>query len=184
MVGGIRVTTNAQTLCDVLTRVKLDRWERTCDHLLLTGAMKLEELDERRIAYASSHRPSIETLRALIRERSEDGWAPTESELEVLLRSAVALVPNCPVVRWQAPAPWGNDERVDGLVEAWGLILEADGRTWHARVRDFDRDRWRDVQAAAHGLRVQRFTFTHLTFRHDEVVEMITAAGRATESAA
>ena len=39
VVDRIRVTTNAQTLCDVLTRVKLDRWERACDHLLLTGKM-------------------------------------------------------------------------------------------------------------------------------------------------
>jgi very-short-patch-repair endonuclease len=72
---------------------------------------------------------------------------------------------------------------VDGLVPAWGLILEADGRTWHARVRDFETDRWRDNQAAAHGLRVQRFTYAHLRYRVDEVVAIIELAGRASLAA-
>ncbi len=184
MVDGIRVTTNAQTLCDLLPHIKLDRWENACDRLLITGAMSFADLDERRIAYEQARRPAIALLRALLAERSPDAVVPSESELEVLLQSAVALVPDCPEVRWQAPAPWGNNERVDGLIEAWRLIVEADGRAWHARVRDFDKDRWRDNQAAAHGLRVQRFTFTHLTYRLDEVVGLITSAGQASTVAA
>jgi len=84
-------------------------------------------------------------------------------------------------VTWQVPAPWSpGDQRVDAFILEWRLILEADGRRWHARVADFDNDRWRDNQAAAMGLRVQRFTFTHLTQRRGEVAELIAAAGAAT----
>lgn len=183
-VDGFRVTTHAQTLCDLLTRIKLDRWEGAADRLLLTGAMKIAELDERRRAYEHAHRPGIALLRALVDQRLDDAWTPNESELETLLRSAVAQVPNCPPVRWQAPAPWGGGERVDGLIEAWRLVLEADGRRWHARVRDFDRDRWRDNRAAASGLRVQRFTHAHLTHRMDDVIAIIVQAGLATAAAA
>ena len=182
-VKGFRVTTHAQTLCDVLTRIRLDRWEQTADRLLLTGAMPIEDLVERRLAYEDSRRPAIATLRALVDERTADGWTPPESELETLLRSAVGRVRGCPKIRWQAPAPWDSKQRVDGLVVEWGLIIEADGRTWHARVRDFDRDRWRDNQAAAHGLRVQRFTYAHLRYRSDEVVAIIELAGRASVAA-
>lgn len=84
---------------------------------------------------------------------------------------------------WQAPAPWDSSQRVDGLVSDWGLIIEADGRSWHARVTAFETDRWRDNQAAAHGLRVQRFTYTVLRHRRDEVVSIIEQAGRATLAA-
>jgi hypothetical protein len=119
-------------------------------------------------------------LRALVDERLAAGWAPSESELEGLLREAVALVPGCATVQWQFPAPWApRGQRVDGLIPDWRLVLEADGRRWHARVKDFDADRWRDNQAAALGLRVMRFTHPHLTHRMDEVVALISAAGRA-----
>lgn len=58
-VNGIRVTTQAQTLCDLLTRIRLDRWEQTADRLLLTGKMSIAELDERRGAYELSRKPGI-----------------------------------------------------------------------------------------------------------------------------
>jgi very-short-patch-repair endonuclease len=67
---------------------------------------------------------------------------------------------------------------VDACIPAWGLVLEADGRRWHARVEDFDRDRWRDNQAAALGLRVMRFTHVHLVHRQLEVIRLIVDAGR------
>jgi len=69
------------------------------------------------------------------------------------------------------------------MIDAWGLIIEADGRSWHARVAAFETDRWRDNQAAAHGLRVQRFTYTMLRHRPDEVVAIIEQAGHATLAA-
>src|SRR3954447_12169891 len=80
-VKGIRVTTHAQTLCDVLTTMKLDRWEQTCDRLLLTNEMSVRDLEERVEAYTRSHRPSIALLRALLQVRSANGWEAPESEL-------------------------------------------------------------------------------------------------------
>lgn len=181
---GISVTTHAQTLCDLLNRLRLDRWEQCADRLLLTSQMTTDELAERLSSYELSRRPGLPLLRQLVRDRSSDAWVPPESELETLLRGVVSLVRSCPQVTWQAPAPWASNERVDGLIAEWGLIIEADGRAWHARVHDFDKDRWRDNQAAAHGLRVQRFTYAHLVHRRDEVISIIEQAGRASISAA
>ncbi|HEY2814540.1 MAG TPA: type IV toxin-antitoxin system AbiEi family antitoxin domain-containing protein [Acidimicrobiales bacterium] len=181
-VSGFRVTTIAQTLCDLLPRVPLQRWERACDGLLLEGRLAIEDLIERRDAYQSSRRPGIALLKALVDDRVSEGWEAAESELEVALHRAVDLVPGCPPVYWQFPAPWDREaQRVDGFIPDWRLILEADGRRWHARVKDFDRDRWRDNRAVALGLRVMRFTHSHLVHRLDEVVSLIADAGRTAE---
>src|SRR4051812_25993656 len=177
---GFRVTTIAQTLCDIVSRVQLDRWERAADGLLLNKRVTIDELQERRLRYDHSRRAGIPLFRALVDDRLADGFVPPASELERLLGAALDLVPACPEVIWQAPAPWApDDQRVDTMIPAWRLVLEADGRRWHARVDDFDKDRWRDNQAAALGLRVMRFTHPHLTHRLREVAELITAAGTA-----
>ena len=182
---GFRVSTIAQTLCDIVSRVRLDRWERAADGALLERRVSVEELQERRLRYENSRRPGFATYRALVDERLADGFVPKESDLEQALAAAIAMVVGCPEVVWQAPAPWAPDQqRVDTMIARWGLVLEADGRRWHARLADFDNDRWRDNQAAALGLRVMRFTFTHLTQRRLEIVQLITAAGRASSAAA
>lgn len=41
---------------------------------------------------------------------------------------------------------------VDAYIPRWRLTIEADGRRWHTRKADFERDRRRDNAAAAHGL--------------------------------
>jgi hypothetical protein len=180
-----RVTTIAQTLCDIVSRVQLDRWERAADGLLLERRLTVDELQERRLRYDRSRRPGIATFRALVDDRLADGYTPKESELERGLALVLELVAGCPTVQWQAPAPWASDaQRVDAMIPAWRIVLEADGRRWHARVADFDNDRWRDNQAAALGLRVMRFTHTHLTQRRREVAALISAAGAVTSAAA
>jgi very-short-patch-repair endonuclease len=40
----------------------------------------------------------------------------------------------------------------------WNLVIEADGRHWHARVEDFEEDRRRDNELATRGIQVLRFT--------------------------
>jgi hypothetical protein len=181
---GFRVTTIAQTLRDIVSRVRLDRWERAADGLLLDKRVTVDELQERRLRYEHSRRAGMPLFRALVDDRLAEGFVPPASDLERLLGAALDLVPGCPEVIWQAPAPWAPDQqRVDTMIPAWRLVLEADGRRWHARVADFDNDRWRDNQAAALGLRVMRFTHPHLTHRLREVADLITAAGSASLAA-
>lgn len=96
-----------------------------------------------------------------------EGEPPTQSELERRLFEVLGRVPGMPPVQRQAPAPWSPDtgSMVDALVPDWKLVLEADGRRYHQRVADFERDRWRDAEAAVHGLHVMRFT--HVRIRDD-----------------
>ena len=186
VVDGIRVTTVAQTLFDVMPRVNIDKLERAMDDALLTGKVSVDELEERRDALNAARRPGIGTWRALVEERSEDGWIPPESDLESTLWTVLGNLHGQPRLVRQAPATWWKRGagRVDVFAPDWRLILEADGRRWHARVRDFDADRWRDNVASAHGYRVQRFTYTHLKKRPDEVRAIVAEAGRWRISAA
>jgi len=175
---GFRVTTVAQTLFDILNRVSLDRLEHTMDAAILTKRCTVEDLEERRQAYAHAHKPGIELWRALVDERLEDGWAPPESDLEATLWDIFREIPDHPSAARQAPAFWQTvPGRVDIYVPVWNHIIEADGRRWHARVNDFDADRWRDAQAVANGFSVQRFTHLHLTQRRAEVRDLIAAVG-------
>lgn len=57
------------------------------------------------------------------------------------------------------------------------MILEADGRTYHTRLGDFERDRARDNAAAASGLIVLRFTWRMLTTDLNGCRRTLLAAG-------
>jgi very-short-patch-repair endonuclease len=71
---------------------------------------------------------------------------------------------------------------VEGLVDAayaeCRLILEADGRRWHTRVRDLSRDHARDAEAARAGWQTLRFLHETIT-RHPEEDCMVVADVRA-----
>jgi very-short-patch-repair endonuclease len=57
--------------------------------------------------------------------------------------------------------------------------VEADGRRWHTRQADFERDRDRDNMAAAHGIAILRFTYKMLVHQPDHCLGTILATGRA-----
>jgi hypothetical protein len=174
-VGGITVTTVAQTLFDLAPRVSPWRLERAIDDALLDKRLKVAELDERLNFYAESRRPGLPRIRPLISERLEDGWIPPESELEALLFAVLEKLPTKPTMVRQAALPWRSSRpgRVDLLLPDHRLIIEADGRRWHTRVEDFDKDKWRDNEAVAHGYRVLHFTWIHLHELTDDVLELV-----------
>jgi very-short-patch-repair endonuclease len=89
--------------------------------------------------------------------------------------AVLARLPTAPRIVRQAPFPWRSARpgRVDVLLPDHRLIIEADGRRWHARHADFDRDRWRDNEAVAHGHRVMRFTWVHLHDLPEDVLDLI-----------
>ena len=105
---------------------------------------------------------------------------PTESELERKLDRVLHHLPGEERVLRQQPFPWRDPAsgRVDRWLPRSRIIVEGDGRRWHARFRDFDRDRWRDNVVAAHGIFVLRFTWVHLIERPREARELVIATGR------
>jgi hypothetical protein len=172
---GIAVTTIAQTLFDLSTRVSPWRLERAMDDALLAKRLLVAELTERLGFHAESRRPGLPRIRPLVLERLEDGRTAPESELEARLIALLENLPTRPAMVRQAALPWRSVRpgRVDLLLPAQRLIIEADGRRWHTRVHDFDKDKWRDNEAVANGYRVLHFTWVHLCDFADDVLDVV-----------
>jgi hypothetical protein len=175
VVDGIRVTTIAQTLFDVAARVNLWRLERAMDDELVSGRLSVGELEERLAFYEGSRRHGLARIRPLVLERGAEGHVPPESELEARMFAVLDRLPAGTEVVRQPSWPWRERApgRVDGFLPQHRLIIEGDSRRWHTRVADFDRDRWRDNQAAARHLYVMRFTWTHLTTAPADVLSLV-----------
>jgi hypothetical protein len=174
-VRGLPVTTRAQTLFDLAPRISVQRLEQTVDDELLRTRLSVDELDERLTVYETSRRAGLPVLRSVIGERRAQGTAPPVSELERRGDRILRRLRGGPTIVAEASFPWlkGGAGRVDRYLPDEGIIVEFDGRRWHARVDDFDRDRWRDNQAVAAGLVPLRFTWVHVTTRPREVLAII-----------
>jgi very-short-patch-repair endonuclease len=72
---------------------------------------------------------------------------------------------------------------VDAYIPLWRLITEADGRRWHTRQADFERDRTRDNLATSHGIGVLRFTYQMLVRQPEQCLSTILATGRTRSQA-
>lgn len=176
--GGIPVITVPQTLIELAIRgVTARRIEIALDDALAAGLTSIEALGQRYVDLAPSRLPRLRIIRALLEERDE-GYVAPSSALERLLY-AVLDHPAVPAYERQPRFPWrpNDDERVDALIPSWRLIVEGDGRRWHTRRRDFERDRHRDQQALAHGYRVLRFGWIDLHDSPDACLEIVLAAG-------
>lgn len=155
------------------------RLQRAIDHALARDLVTIDELrgvlarvEGSRLAGTVAFRESVAGLGS--------GYVPTESELEHLMLSVLDQ-PDIPEISRQVRLPWWEQlpHRVDGVIEEWKLVLEADGREYHTKREDFERDRRRDNLAAAHGYRVMRFTYRMLTDSPEEVLRLVREAGKA-----
>ncbi len=90
----------------------------------------------------------------------------SEAELRTLEQQLTDVLGSLPPLAFDLEAPFPGRspglQRVDALVPASALVVEADGRTWHTRLEDFERDRRRDAEAAAAGFQTLRFTYDQL----------------------
>ena len=173
-VRGIRVTDVPQTLVDITTRVRLPKLEEVWCGALIQARTTLDQLAERVEAAESQRLRSRGPARAML-DALVVGTDLADSQLEVLLHDVVSQVPGIPALERQMPLPFfpPGKGRADIGVPEIRTIVEADGRAWHARLRDFDADRMRDNRAVAAGWSVLRFTAVHLRRQHDDVIEIV-----------
>lgn len=182
-IDDIPVVTLPQVFVDLAQVVGEPRLRKALAEKAGTTPTVLDAVRDRYCALAPRGGRDLRPLRAVL-ERFGAGDLPTESELEHALR-LVLHDPRIPPIRWQAPFPGRvpGSQRVDGLIECWSLVVEADGRAWHTRVDDFERDRRRDAEAAAAGLQTLRFTW-HQTTREPTWVRTTVLAVGAHRAAA
>jgi len=159
-VGAIPCQRPAVAVLELASRLGLVGTGDLIDHLALRSPAFLDELVDLYVAWAVGRRPGTRILRLLLDARSAQAWSPPESRLESRLRD-VLDDPRLPQFEFQVAMPWwrSGSGRVDAYAADPGIVVEGDGRAWHARERDFARDRARDNLAIAHGQAVLRFTW-------------------------
>ncbi len=173
----VRVTTVPRTVADLAGVVDPWRLGRTVDGVLLSRAATVDDLAAEAARAVSDRRAGAGTLRRILEDRG-DGYVPPTSELEALLYLALDDPRLPPSIR-QAAFPWRPtaNQRVDAFIPMWRLIVEADGRRWHTRVADFERDLARDHLAKRHGFEVLRLTHRQLAGSIASVVELLVEVG-------
>lgn len=177
MIDGIPTGSVAQTFVDLAQVVSATKVEAALGAHAGVRASLLEEVRDRYCELAPRGGRNLRGLRAALL-RFGAGDLPTESTLERHLRGVLSMS-ELPPIEWEAQFP-GRDpgaQRVDALIPDWSLIVEGDGRAWHTRVEDFERDRRRDANAAAAGLQTLRFTWHQLTVTPQWVRAIVLSAG-------
>ena len=101
-------------------------------------------------------------------------------QLHNLLRERGVPVPVSQFRPWWAPS-----QRIDGAYFNEKILLELDGRRFHARVEAFEADRTRDFRSATRGWLTLRITWLQLTRDPELVIAMLrkTLATRSREAA-
>ncbi len=183
-VGGFEATSVAETILTLAMVMPYSGLERLLDHELAKERVEIHDFGPifDRLEYARIR--GLGGLRRIVYERSADAFQAPTSQLERMLYRLLEH-DELPSYSRQLPITYPRlDATVDAFIPQWRLIVEADGRRWHTRRDDFERDRARDNAATAAGLRVVRFTFGMIKSDPEGCVTTLTDAGRwRTESA-
>lgn len=162
-VGPIPAVTPVQALFDVAGTVPLRMLRRATEDAILRGIVDPDHLAARFDHFAPCYNEGIGDMRSVVDVVCGRGRIPPASELEAL---ALELFDELGVqvsrqhsFSWRAPVSMITD----GVAEDLRLIVEADSRTWHARVEAITTDRKRDIAALAHGYETTRLTHEMLT---------------------
>jgi very-short-patch-repair endonuclease len=173
---GFPVTDEAETILTLARDLDSHRLESLVDWVL--ARKTCDPFDLARVIEASSGAPGVGKLRDIVAPRLPGAYQPPTSELERHLYRVLdhALVPT---VTRQLPIRFLRVEAtVDAYIPAWRLIVEGDGRRWHSRRADHDRDRLRDNEATAHGYAVLRFSYEMLRDDASGCLDTLLRTGR------
>lgn len=175
-VEGIAVVTAAQALIEVARYRDTQRLGVLLDEIdKARRGRLLPAIQERYVEVAHARWPGLGRVRAVLAVRDGDGYVPHDSLLEAKLWAILSRLRPAPAMVRQGTVPWreAGTSRVDVLIPEWRAIVEADGRRWHTRVRDFEVDRERDNEAVLHGFRPLRFTWQQVTERARWVLDSV-----------
>lgn len=170
-IEGLTVTTMPETILLLARDVRADVVTGVFDGALIGGLLDLEAMARTIDREAGRRTPGTPLLRRLTSSRRPNAPSKSSSYLERLLET---------ILRDQRLPTWtrehefsldGEPSRVDVYVPSARVVIEADGRNWHARWEDMEADRARDNALAARGIQVLRFTYTMLTMNPDKCLE-------------
>lgn len=178
VVKGMETTSIAETILTLGYTNPGTSIERWVDDLMAANRLNPNEFDPIFARLTNARVRGLGTLRRVVLTRDHDAYQPPTSELERMLYRLLDRDELAQYTR-QLPINFGRlDATVDAYIDDWRLIVEGDGRRWHTRKADFDRDRARDNAAAAKGIQVIRFTYRMLKSDPDGCVNTLLNTGR------
>lgn len=177
-VAGFSVISPAETVLKLAALASVGKVEALVDHTLITKTATIAEYDDILDRIAGGRVRGGPAVRKVIGERRPDAYQPPTSELERLSRRLTDHRDVPPTTHQHPLLGSAGAMIVDTFIDTWLLILEVDGRNYHTRKADFERDRRRDNAAAAQGLVVLRFTWKMLTTDFDYCLETLLTTGR------
>ena len=178
-VAEFECTSIAETILTMSLRELPAAVERHVDGQLAAGSLQILAFDPIFDRLAFARQPGLASLRRIVRERSDKAYQPPTTELERLLYRLLDR-PEIPHYQRQLPITYPRMRAThDAYIPDWHLIAEADGRRWHIRKEDFERDRRRDNAALAVGIAVIRFTWSMLKYEPEACLRTLIAAGRS-----
>jgi very-short-patch-repair endonuclease len=160
---GLPFTSTARTLVDLAAVARLGRLAAALDDAVMTKRLTTLGAVGRELArVARRGKPHLGRLVVLLDERGP-GKEPSQSVLEQALFRLLATA-GLPEPQRQFPFPGRviSNGHVDAAYPEAKLILEADGRRWHTRVRDLARDHERDGEAARAGWATLRLLYEQI----------------------
>ena len=177
-IDGMRVTTLPETLLILGYTNPPGLIERWIDDLIAGYRLSAAEFDPIFARLTGARVRGLVPLGRIVAERDRDSYQPPTSELERLL---YRLLDRDEFPSYSRQLPFQFDRMratVDAYIEEWRVIVEGDGRRWHTRKADFERDRERDNAAAARGIQVIRFTYRMLKSDPDACAKTLISIGR------
>jgi very-short-patch-repair endonuclease len=172
LVDNIPTLSVTRTLLDLCESIDESTCEIALDAALREGLVDFDSLKDL-VQMASRRRlGGVRTLRELVEVRGDDE-AMSESELESrvfrLLRTT-----HYPLPQRQYPLDLSPRRgRADFYYPEANLVIEVDGRRWHAGRRPETRDRRRDHSLVLDGNRVLRFTWEDVVHEPEYFLEVV-----------
>lgn len=176
VVRGFRSTTVAETLWTISRDMPRQHFFGLVDAQVAMGRTELGALRQILGRVEGTRQRGLANFRRAVAAVDPTAHSMAANVLEVALYRLLSR-PEIPPVSRQHPFLLDEPARVDAFIPDWALVTEADGRNWHTRQADFQRDRDRDNQLAARGILVIRFTHDDLTKRFSRCLRTLVETG-------
>jgi very-short-patch-repair endonuclease len=159
-VASFPTTTAARTLLDLAACTSFSRLRVAAQDLAVRRLATFGDLDA---VIRETRRRGKPGIRKLVRVLGTlQGEPPPATQLERRLLDVIERAGLTAVAQHPLPTHLPIRGLVDFAVVESKLILEADGRLWHARLEAMAKDRQRDREAAALGWQTLRFMYDDL----------------------
>ena len=160
--NGLPVSKPARTVVDLGATCSIDTIGQVADDLVRMGRTSYGAIASVLAQLARPGKPGLERVAQMLEARA-DGYVPPHSELErALFATLEAGGLPAPVRQLPLPGRGPISGIADGGYPDAQILLEADGRRWHARVSAAKHDRARDAQVVRAGWVPLRFVYEQI----------------------